>query len=261
VNESPIAVFDSGVGGLTVFREVQRLLPNEHLLYFGDTARLPYGNKSSETIVRYALKSAHFLCNEGIKLLVVACHTASACALPALQGALSIPVLGVIQPGVDLLLSTTQTRRVAVLGTKSTIESGIYQALLSSKVELFPIACPLFVPIVEEQFFDHEIALLTAEHYLHSLRSTEIDAALLACTHYPLLRHTIQKVLGSQIAIVESAAACAQQVQKLLWTKQLFNQQGPAFSRFYTTDRLSHLTSIATTFLGKDVQTICVNLD
>ena len=231
-----IGIFDSGIGGLTVFREVEQLLPEENLIYFADAARLPYGNKSPETVVHYTLKSAQFLLNQGIKLLIIACHTASSQALKTLQETLPIPVLGMVKPSIDLLLSATKTKRVAVLGTKSTIHSGIYQNLIPSSITLFMIACPLFVPLVEEQFFDHKATLLIANHYLRPLH--DIDTALLACTHYPLIQKTIQQVLGPSVTIINPAVACAQLAKELLENHSLLNTKRTHNPQFYTTDRI-----------------------
>ncbi|MES2273384.1 MAG: glutamate racemase, partial [Chlamydiota bacterium] len=201
-SKRPIGLFDSGFGGLTVMREVARLLPRENLIYLGDTAHLPYGNKSPDSIYRYAFENAAFLLEKNIKLLIIPCHTACTHALSALQKQLPIPVIGVIESGVELIFETTSSFRIAVLGTSSTIASGIYPALIRSRfpnAHVYPVACPLFVPLVEEGFFNHKAAELVAESYLNPLKQQQIDTALLACTHYPLLRPIIQKTLGNQV--------------------------------------------------------------
>ena len=252
-----IGIFDSGVGGLTVFREISRLLPRENFIYLGDTARLPYGSKSSDAIIRYSLECASFLMGQGIKLLVVACHTASSHALEILQEKLPIPVIGVVQPGFELLMAATQSQRVAILATQSTIASNVYQNLIYQhypSAQVFPIACPLFVSLAEENFFDHPAADLIAEHYLHPLKSADIDAALLACTHYPLLKTAIQKALGPSIKIIEPALSCAQQVQSLLTKTHLLNGSNKPYHRFYATDHRERFATLAKTFLGQEIE-------
>ncbi len=250
MSEQPIGLFDSGMGGLTVMREFAELLPNENLLYLGDTARLPYGNKSPDAIRRFTLDNASFLLKHNIKLLIVACHTACAHAYDILQASLPIPVLGVTQPGYQQLLAATQSKRVAVLGTTSTIQSGVFQTLLrahSPTIEIFPVACPLFVPLVEDGLQDHPAAHLLAEHYLAPLRSQQIDSALLACTHYPLLRNAIQKALGPTVQLIEPARSCARQAKELLITKNLLNTNSTPYYRFYASDdpeKFRHLAKI-----------------
>ncbi len=261
----PIGVFDSGVGGLTVFRELTRCLPQEDLIYLGDTARLPYGNKSSGSITQYTLECAHFLLQQKIKLLIIACHTASAHALEVLQETLPIPVVGVIQPGFELLMQTTHTQRVAILATQSTIASNIYQNLIRQHYPLaciFPIACPLFVPLAEEHFFDHPATDLIAAHYLESLQGANIDAALLACTHYPILRKAIQKALPSGVKILESAQSCSEQVLLLLKNSQLQNTQEKKSSyRFFATDHTQRFAALAKTFLGYEIDLKPIHLE
>jgi glutamate racemase len=261
----PIGVFDSGIGGLTVFREISRLLPQENLIYLGDTARLPYGSKSPEAIMSYSLECASFLFNEKIKLLVVACHTASAHALDILQEEFPIPILGVVQSGFELLMETTETQRVAILGTSSTIASNIYQNLIRQhypNAQIFPIACPLFVPLAEENLFDHKAADLIAEYYLSALTAAHIDAVLLACTHYPLLRQAIQKVLGPSVKILEPARNSAEQVRSLLSSSHLLNgQKNKPDRRFYVTDHPTRFAALAKIFLGQEIRLHLVNLE
>ncbi|HZR11339.1 MAG TPA: glutamate racemase, partial [Myxococcales bacterium] len=199
--DAPIGVFDSGVGGLTVLRELTLRLPHESTIYLGDTARVPYGTRSGEVVTRYALMSARHLARQGIKLLVVACNTVSAHSLPALADALPIPVLGVIEPGAQLAAKTTQGGAIAVLGTPATIASGAYQSALGRLAPLAKViarACPLFVPLAEEGWTEGEIPRLVAERYLSDLRRARVDTAVLGCTHYPLLARTIAEVLGPE---------------------------------------------------------------
>ncbi len=261
----PIGIFDSGVGGLTVLREISRHLPQEDLVYIGDTARLPYGNKSSGAIIQCTSECAHFLLEQKIKLLIVACHTASAHALDILQETLPIPVIGVIQPGFELLMENTRTQRVAILATASTIASNVYQNLIRQHYPLaciFPIACPLFVPLAEEHFFDHPAAELIAVHYLQDLHAANIDAVLLACTHYPILRKAIQKALPPSVKILESAQSCAEQVRSLLMTSELMNkQEKKPHYQFFATDHTERFATLAKTFLGHEIDLKLMHLE
>lgn len=251
----PIGLFDSGFGGLTVLREVLRCLPLENTVYLGDTARLPYGNKSPQTILQYALKNSEFLLEKNIKLLIVACHTACSHALPILQERLEIPVIGVIEPGLDLLARQTQTKRVAVLATASTVDSGVYQKALQEKgLDVHGVPCPLFVPLVEEGFANHLSASLIAHSYLDPLRGKGIDAALLACTHYPLLKEALQKVLGPEVQLVEPAAPCARQARDTLERAGQLNQQTePPRHAFYASDDPEKFRRLGKIFLGKEL--------
>ena len=258
----PIGVFDSGVGGLTVFRELSRLLPHENLLYLGDSARLPYGNKSADTIIRFTHECADFLLKKKIKLLLIACHTASAVALEELRKSFPIPVIGVVQAGFELVVECSKNQKIAILGTPGTILSGIYQKLLQEKLpsaQIFPIACPLFVPLAEEEFFDHAATDAIAQHYLAFLQKTQIDTALLACTHYPLLKAPIQKVLGPSVKILEPASRCVNQVvQQLSKTGELNCSTTAPFYQFFITDNPSRFASLSKTFLGRPLDPIFV---
>ncbi len=233
----PIGFFDSGFGGLTVMREVARLMPRENLIYLGDTANLPYGNKSPQAVISLALANADFLIKKNIKLLIIPCHTACCHALQILQKELSIPVLGVIEPGLELV---KHIQRLAILGTTGTIESGLYQELIKKQnpnISLFPKACPLFVPFIEEGKPFHSSLETVAETYLDPIKG-KIDAALLACTHYPLIRSVLQKVLGPQVILLEPAESCALKAQKYLAQNNLLNPQTeiPNYQFYATTD-------------------------
>jgi len=221
-----IGIFDSGVGGLTVMRQIMRILPHERLIYLGDTARVPYGNKSNQTIVRYSIENTICLLEKNIKLLVVACNTASAIALYKLRQLFNIPIVGVIEAGAEKAVAVTRNQRIAILGTKGTIQSGAYQAAihkLAPQATLLPIACPLFVPLVEEQWLDHPAARLIVQEYLQPIFAQEVDTILLGCTHYPLLSSLIQQEAGEAVTLVDSASTCAQQVALLLENRQLLS--------------------------------------
>lgn len=252
----PIGLFDSGFGGLTVMREVMRLLPHEDLIYLGDTAHLPYGNKSPQTLLELARENSAFLLQQNIKLLIVACHTASSHTLAFLQETLPIPVIGVIEPGLELVASLD---RIAILATSGTIESGVYQSLLQKqnpKARIYPQACPLFVPLVEEGFTDHPSARLIAAAYLAPLKG-KVDAALLACTHYPLLRPIIQEALGPAVKLLEPAMPCALQAKTYLTSAHLLNPQTkkPRYS-FYATDAPNKFRQGGKIFLGTDIPAV-----
>jgi len=254
--ESPIGLFDSGVGGLTVFREVSRILPRERLIYLADTARVPYGNRSKETIIRYTLETIPFWEEQNIKLLIVACHTASSHALTLLQENLSIPVIGVIQSGVQKILATTTRGPIGIFATKSTIESGVYQTAISAErpdIQLFSVECPLFVPLVEEGFLNHPATTLIAEHYLQHLQDQHLETALLACTHYPLIRLVIQSVLGSSVALIESAEPTAIAAKTYLEKNNLLNTSFPSNPEFYVTDAPEKFVKLAKYFLSQEV--------
>lgn len=217
--ESPIGMFDSGVGGLTIMREVMRALPNEDIIYVGDTARLPYGNKSAETIRRYSLEIASFLVDRNVKLLIMACNTASSYALQTLRQNLSIPIIGVIEAGSARAAATTKNHRLAILGTTATIQSEAYQQAITRllpNANLFPIPCPMFVPLVEGDFIDHPSAKLIVREYLKDLHRKEVDTVLLGCTHYPFLSHLIHEFMGPDIHVVDSAHSCAEHVVSAL---------------------------------------------
>lgn len=235
----PIGMFDSGIGGVTVMEEIKKALPKESIIYFGDTARIPYGGKSRETIIRYSLENAHFLLDKTIKLLVVACNTASAFAIEILRQSLPIPVIGVIEPGAEKAASVTCNQRIAVLGTKGTIQSGAYQTTLKQllpQAAVFPIACPLFVPLVEEQFLHHPATQLIVKEYLSPLRDQGVDTLLLGCTHYPLLKHLIQEEVGPHIRLVDSASTCAEKVSQILREEQISSPALQGTYQYYVSD-------------------------
>jgi len=219
-----IGIFDSGVGGLTVLREIIKTLPQEDTVYFGDTARFPYGTKSPETVIRYSLEIASFLVRHDIKLLVVACNTASAVSLEALQQQLSVPVIGVIEPGARRAVSVTRSGKVGVIGTDRTIRSSAYTKAikqLNPEVEVITRSCPLFVPLAEEGWIDNEVARLTARTYLNGLREEGVDTLVLGCTHYPILKGVIAEVMGEGVTLVDSAAETARAVAEILRNRAL----------------------------------------
>jgi glutamate racemase len=238
--ELSIGIFDSGIGGLTVMKELMKALPYEPMTYFGDTARLPYGAKSREVIIRYSIENAIFLMEQNIKMLVVACNTASTFALERLQQMFNVPVLGVIEPGAEKAAKTTTNRHIAVLGTDGTIKAGVYPQKIKRHLpdaQVLSVACPLFVPLVEERFVHHPAAKLIVKEYLQPLHDHPIDTILLGCTHYPILKRLIQEELGNHIKIVDSASSCAENV---VWTLKnhdlLASGNHPANCRYFVSD-------------------------
>lgn len=249
-----IGVFDSGVGGLTVLKEIQRLLPGEELLYLGDTARVPYGTKSPATVRRYALEAASFLTRRRVKMLVVACNTASSVALLDLENRFKLPVIGVIEPGAKRAVSVTRTGRIGVIGTEGTIKSGAYTLAikqLAPDADVVALHCPLFVPLVEEGWLDHPVTRLAAEEYLGSLRHHGIDTLVLGCTHYPLLKNVLQQVLGPQVVLIDSAEETAIAVADRLQRQSHVRPLGEAIPpQFFVTDVPERFQRVGGEFLG-----------
>lgn len=254
---NPIGIFDSGIGGLTVFRAIRRALPNESLVYLGDTARVPYGTKSAETIIRYSLENAEFLLKRGVKVVVVACNTSSAYAIPEISKKNGVPVLGVIDSGVRAAISATKNRHVGVIGTSSTIKSNRYAQGLKTKdeeIKVVSLPCPLFVPLVEEGWVAGDVAELVAEKYLGTLRAEEIDTLILGCTHYPLLKGVIQKTMGNAVGLVDSAEALAHDLKSLLEETDLLNSTNSRPEHhLYVTDLPSKFELTARRFLKGDL--------
>jgi len=258
----PIGIFDSGVGGLTVYRALHEHLPNERFIYLGDTARVPYGTKSLATVERYAVENARFLASHGIKLLVVACNTASALALPAIRSALKIDVVGVIGPGARAAAALSKGKRIGVVATESTVQSGAYTRAIKkadAKATVIERACPLFVPLAEEGWADNEVARTIAESYLADLRS-KTDTLVLGCTHYPILRDVIQQTIGEEVELIDSGEATAAEVKTLLKEKGLARLTPPTgalerqlcddLDHFYVTDAADRFARVAERFLG-----------
>lgn len=258
--EKAIGVFDSGLGGLTVLREVIKALPDESTIYLGDTARVPYGTKSPETVSKYALECARFLLKREIKVLIVACNTVSAVGITVLKKTLPLPVIGVLEPGAKGAVGATRNGRVGVIGTEATIKSLAYPKaikVLNKRLEVINQACPLFVPLVEEGWIDNEIALLVAERYLSTLRKDDIDTLVLGCTHYPLLKGVIGKVMGEGVRLIDSAEETAQETRRVLEKMELLRKRkGPIFRQYYVTDIPQRFEEIGGRFLGERLEGI-----
>lgn len=218
-NKGPIGVFDSGIGGLTVLKEIIIALPYEDTLYLGDTARLPYGTKSEETVIKYAIENTRFLLKYNIRLLVVACNTASAVSLSQLRKQFTIPIIGVIEAGARAASRATKNCKVGIIGTETTVSSGAYTKAIreiNADIETFGQSCPLFVPLVEEGWIDDDVTLAVAKRYLGGLKDKGIDTLVLGCTHYPLLKGIIQKVMGDNVRLIDSAEETASEVKEVL---------------------------------------------
>jgi glutamate racemase len=252
-----IGCFDSGLGGLTVVRELIRLMPGERIVYLGDTARVPYGGRSDDTICTFGMQDAYFLLNEDIKLLVVACNTVSSVALDHIERSVKdIPVVGVVQPGARAAALRTAERKIGVIGTSATIRAGAYSRAIHSfdrDIKVFGKACPLFVPLVEEGLHGHDIARLTVQHYLAEMLDLNIDCIILGCTHYPLLMPVIQEMVGMRTHLLDSALWTAKEVQDILMALNGFSDRregGMEESRFLITDLTPRFKDLAASFLG-----------
>jgi len=250
----PIGVFDSGIGGLTVVSEIIRSLPDESVVYFGDTARVPYGTKSEKTVRLFAKQDAAFLLGHDVKLIVVACNTASAVAIDELRAFSSVPVLGVIAPGARAAAGATRTGKVGVIGTQATIDSHAYTraiADIGTDLEVIEKSCPLLVPFAEEGWIDHKATELAVSEYLEDMIDDGIDTLVLGCTHYPILKETISKVLGSTIRLVDSAEEMAKDVADLLKENSLLSSGQDHKLRFYVSDIPRRFQEVGERFLGQ----------
>lgn len=249
----PIGVFDSGLGGLTVVRALARRLPHEHLIYVGDTARVPYGTKSPETVRRYSLQISFFLLQRKVKMIVVACNTSSALALRSLKN-LPIPVIGVIDPGARAAVMSTYALRVGVIGTPATVASHAYRNAImkiAPRAKVWESACPLFVPLVEEGWLDHPVTRQVAKTYLKPVLKNRVDTLVLGCTHYPLLKNTLALVAGPRVRLIDSAEETAKDVERLLLkTRRLNPSLGKGRTVYYVTDNASSFSRLSRRFLG-----------
>lgn len=255
--DSAIGVFDSGIGGLTVLHQIIETLPKENTVYLGDTARAPYGTKSVETVLRYSFENSQFLVDKGVKIVVVACNTSTAIALSPLQEQLTIPVVGVIEAGVRRAVTSTKNKRVGVIGTDATIQSGAYTRALKAadqKIEVYSRACPLFVPLVEEGWTDNGVVEMTVKAYLGSFRQSGIDTLILGCTHYPLLKKAIRKFMGNEVRLVDSAEETAKEVELVLRKGLLARKTGRGVHSFFVTDAPDRFIKVGRRFLGEKVE-------
>jgi glutamate racemase len=263
VNESsaPVGVFDSGIGGLTVVREIERQLPHERIIYFGDTARVPYGPKSPETVQRYSREIADWLVGEGVKAIVVACNTATAHALPMLREYVTVPVIGVVEPGARAAMRNTTSNVVGVIGTAGTIASGAYERAIHAiepRAMVIARACPLFVPLVEEGWLDRDATRLIAREYLEPLAEAQVDTIVLGCTHYPLLAPMLAKIARPGVQLIDSAAETAAETRRTLLQRNLVapSTNGAPAHRFVASDDPEHFLRVGQRFLGAAIDRV-----
>lgn len=260
MDNRPIGVFDSGVGGLTVLKEIIEQLPGEDIVYFGDTARIPYGTKSKESVIKFFFQSVRFLLTKEVKAIVIACNTASALAMEESQRAFNIPIIGVIEPGVRAAVSMTRNNTIGVIGTEGTINSQSYQRKIRAMLptaEVIGISCPLFVPIVEEGWQGTDVSYIVAKKYLLELKEHNIDSLVLGCTHYPALRYTINKVLGDKVVLVNPAYETAKATKILLNEKNLLsNKLDGGSCNFYVSDDPEKFKRIGGNILRREIASV-----
>ncbi len=259
-NNRPIGVFDSGIGGLTVLKEIMNILPQENTIYLGDTARVPYGIRSPETVIKYSFENTKFLFTRDIKLLVIACNTASSISLDAIKDSIAIPVIGVIEPGAQAAVRVTRKKRVGIIGTDATITSNAYTNVikaLDERIKVFGLPCPLFVPLVEEGWTDGNIATLVVRRYLKNIKKRDIDTLVLGCTHYPLLRTIISRVMGRGVRLIDSAVETSHEIKKTLEAMKIMRKKKERPVReFYVTDSPEKFLNVGERFLGKKIEHI-----
>ena len=260
---APVGVFDSGVGGLTVAREIMRQLPNEKIVYFGDTARVPYGNKSKNNIMKYSRQIIRFLKTKGVKAIVIACNTASAIALEEIESEIDIPIIGVVKPGAKVAIEKTVNKRIGIIGTEAMINSGIYTDIISEHdkdITVITKSCPLFVPLVEEGWLKDPVTFEVARRYLSDLKKEEIDTLVLGCTHYPLLRNTVGEVMGDKVTLVNPAYETAVSLKRLLTNMNLAAGNEHRYTGgmydFYVSDTADKFKSFANSILPFHIENI-----
>lgn len=263
---NPIGIFDSGIGGLTVVKKIKAYLPGEEIIYFGDTARVPYGTKSNSTVIEYSLQDAQFLANKSVKMIIVACNTASAVALDELREKFELPIIGMIEPGAKMASQNSRNGKIGVIGTYATINNGAYAHALkeiNSEFKVFEKACPLFVPLAEEGWTNHQATKLIAEEYLAELKAEDIDTLILGCTHYPLLTDVIQEVMGEDVKLIDSGTAASMVVEEHLNGRGLLNTSNSyGKGEFFVSDIPTKFKDVAERFLGTEITNISkIDLD
>ncbi|MBI2018642.1 glutamate racemase [Candidatus Daviesbacteria bacterium] len=257
MNNNPIGVFDSGIGGLTVAREIVKQLPHESIIYLGDTARVPYGTRSKEIVIKFALELANFLLRRKVKSLVVACNTISAVALDKIKNISPVPILDVIAPAVKKGVRATKNKRIGVIGTSGTIQSGAYALQIKKidpRIKVFSVSCPLFVPLAEEGLHKHQATRLIAKDYLDELVRLKIDTLILGCTHYPLLYDTITEILGPKVTLIDSAQPTIESLKKVLEEKGLISENNNPTYEFYVTDAPGRVYQVTRRFFGSKLK-------
>ncbi len=256
MDNRPIGVFDSGFGGLTVAKEIMNQLSNEKIIYFGDTARIPYGSKSKQTIIKYSTQIIRFLLTQDVKAIVIACGTASSRALEAVREQFDLPIIGVVEPGISAAMRTTANKRIGVIGTEGTIESNIYEQLIHlehQNIDVFTTACPLFVPLVEEGWLEDPVTVEVAKRYLTLMKGENVDTLVLGCTHYPLLEKIIGELMGEKVTLINPAYETAHVLSQLLQDKGLRSGALDTQHAFYVSDRAHKFEAFAKTILGQSL--------
>jgi glutamate racemase len=260
MDNRPIGIFDSGLGGLTVVREIRNILPDEEIIYFGDTARVPYGTKSKDTVTRFSRQNIKFLLRFNVKLIVVACNTASSLSLPVLARSFKVPIIGVIKPGVRKALEGKRRKIIGVIGTRATVLSGAYEAMLrkfDSSMKIVSKPCPLFVPIVEEGWLDSSVTANIIKEYLSEFKRKKVGSLILGCTHYPLLKPAIKRYMGKDVELIDSACETAKMVKNILTDKGLrCKKRRSARHRYFVSDEPSVFRSVGGMFLGDRIDSI-----
>lgn len=266
MDNRPIGIFDSGVGGLTVVRQIMSEMPKEEIVYFGDTARVPYGSKSREIVTKFSRQIIHFLLTKNVKAIIVACNTVSSNSLDVLKEEFDIPIFGVVLPGAEEAVKTTKNKKVGIIGTAATIRSGAYKKLICQidpLIKVYSKACPLFVPLVEEGWIENEITTLTVEKYLREIVETGVDSIVLGCTHYPLLKSTLKKTVGPEIKLVDPALSTAKVVKKYLEENKLCcdeNNDEP-FHKFFISDSTDIFNTICQKALSQTFSSIQIDIE
>ncbi|HCS73928.1 MAG TPA: glutamate racemase [Clostridiales bacterium] len=265
MDNRPIGVFDSGLGGLTVVKELMRVLPEENIIYFGDTARVPYGSRSRDIVTQYSSQCIRFLVDRNVKMAVIACNTVSAGSFESLSAMFDLPLIGVIQPGALAAVNATQSERIGVIGTSGTIQSRAYPKVihkLNPRIQVFDKACTLFVPIVEEGWSDTKVAYLTAEQYLKDIKNQDVDTLVLGCTHYPFLANTIATVMGSGVQLIDPAVNTVELVKRaLIDTNGLNGGKEEAEILYYVSDFSQSFQETGSRFLGRKIAAECVDVE
>lgn len=263
--DRPIGVFDSGIGGLTVVKEIIKCLPGDDIVYFGDTARVPYGNKSLQTVIKFSIENTLFLLQFKVKLIVVACNTSSSYSISILKNNFKVPVIGVINPGAEEATKITKNGRIGVIGTTATVQSGSYEReikKINPRLKVFSQACPLFVPLVEEGWLREKVTYEVARKYLRPLRDKEADTLILGCTHYPLLKDVIKEVMGRGVTLIDSAKQVAAHAKEVLsWEGMISSAKRKARYKFFVSDESRKFTETAQGFLGRQIKLIKTDMN
>ncbi len=264
MDNRPIGIFDSGLGGLTCVKKVLELLPGEDIIYFGDTGRVPYGSRSAETIIKYVRQNIRFLKEFDIKFIIIACGTASSAALPMIQHEVDIPVIGVLEPTCERAATSTKNGKIGVLGTQGTIRSGKYPEVLKNlnrDLEIFSQPCPMFVPLVENGYLDSPATRLFAEEYLAPFQKEKVDTVILGCTHYPLLKPVIQEVMGPSVTLIDAGAETALYAKTWLEENEMLSENTVGSARYYVSDAVDGFASLAGMFLEKQLDSDVTTVD